>query len=950
MSGPGKTSVDKTSAKGTFEPNAFIRINPDNTVDVIIKHLEMGQGTFTGLSTLVAEELDADWSQIKPQPAAANAALYNNLLWGPVQGTGGSSAIANSFEQMRNAGAAAKMMLIAAAAESWKVSKDEITVNKGILTHKGTGKSASFGDLAELAAKQEVPEAENIKLKDPKDFVLIGKHVPRKDSGKTDGTAIFTQDIKLDGMLTALVAHSPRFGGKVKTFNAEQARKNPGVVDVVQIPTGVAVLAKDFWSAKKARDVLDITWDNSKATSASSEGLILDYKALAEKPGLPAKKSGDTDTAFKNAAKIIEASYEFPFLAHAAMEPLNCVIQFKGDSCEMWYGAQIHTMDQGGVAAVLGIKPDAVKINTLYAGGSFGRRGNPKSDYVLEAAEIAKAKKGIPVKLIPGIPIQWWRAVGSTHTAYSTETFIDEIAEATKTDPVDFRMQLLTDNPRHQGVLKLATEKAGWSNKSPEGRTRGVAVHESFNSYVAEVAEVSVQEDGKYKVERVVCAVDCGIAVNPDIVKAQMEGGIGFGLSPTLVSEITVGNGSVKESNFHDYQVLRMNQMPDVEVHIVPSAKAPTGVGEPGTPVIAPAVANALFASTDDTQWVLGTIYKTEGSCYRKAGAMMLFSGTGQQYGLLSGGCLESGIQQQAKRVMSENKAMTICYDASDEDDLSFQLGIGCGGIVYILLQPVSAENNYLELVQLHDAMSRREDGFYHQLVDEEAGEIKASFTLDKYEAEKNQYSPETLDIDHDQKISQKTRLIDDQESDGRKQWLITKVQAEPHILVIGGGLDASPVINIAKELGWETTLWDPRPANARPEYFMKADHILNCESQKLSDYANEHRVDAAILMTHNVKLDAEALKILQDTSIQYMALLGPVSRRQKVLKAVKLTEGCLKIPLSGPAGLDVGGELPESIALSIISECHERLMRRERAILSIDDNNESSKNAEVAA
>ena len=347
----------------------------------------------------------------------------------------------------------------------------------------------------------------------------------------------------------------------------------------------------------------------------------------------------------------------------------------------MWYGAQIHTMDQGGVAALLGIKPDAVKINTLYAGGSFGRRGNPKSDYVLEAAEIAKAKEGIPVKLVwtreddtqagyfrplyyhtlkagldkdnklvawehrvvgqsiakgtafegmmvqkgvdvtsvegaanlpykipnmsvelhttdPGIPIQWWRAVGSTHTAYSTETFIDEIAAATKTDPVDFRMQLLADHPRHQGVLKMATEKAGWGSKLPEGRTRGVAVHESFNSYVAEVAEVSVQEDGKYKVERVVCAVDCGIAVNPDIVKAQMEGGIGFGLSPTLVSEITVENGSVKESNFHDYQVLRMNQMPDVEVHIVPSAKAPTGVGEPGTPVIAPAVANALFAST----------------------------------------------------------------------------------------------------------------------------------------------------------------------------------------------------------------------------------------------------------------------------------------------------------------------------------------------------------------
>lgn len=681
MSGPGKTSADESLSNGQFEPNAFIRIAPDNTVHVIIKHLEMGQGTFTGLSTLIAEELEADWSQIKPHAAPANAALYNNLLWGPAQGTGGSTAIANSFEQMRKAGAAAKMMLVAAAAQLWDLPADEISVSQGVVSHKASGKSASFGELAELAAKQDVPEPEEITLKDPKDFVLIGKRIPRKDGGKTDGTAIFTQDIKLDGMQTAVVTHSPRFGGKVKTFNADKARKMPGVTDVVQISTGIVVLATDFWSAQKARETLDITWDNSQAATASSEALLTEYKTLAKKPGLPAKKTGDADQAFKNAAKVIEASYEFPYLAHAAMEPLNCVAHFTGDSCEMWYGAQIHTMDQGAVAALLDLKPAAVKINTLYAGGSFGRRGNPKSDYVLEAAEIAKAKKGTPIKLVwtreddmragyfrpmyyhtlkagldkdnklvawehrivgqsiakgsafegmmvqkgvdvtsvegasnlpydipnmhvelhttdPGVPIQWWRAVGSTHTAYSTETFIDEIASAAKIDPIAFRLKLLTNKPRHHGVLKLAAEKAGWDSKLPKGRSRGIAVHESFNSYVAQVAEVSVQDDGSYKVERVVCAVDCGIAVNPDIVKAQMEGGIGFGLAPTLVSEITMDNGAVKESNFHDYQVLRMNQMPDVEVHIVPSAQAPTGVGEPATPVIAPAVANALFNAT----------------------------------------------------------------------------------------------------------------------------------------------------------------------------------------------------------------------------------------------------------------------------------------------------------------------------------------------------------------
>ena len=689
---PGKTTGDAPDQammdKAVFEPNAFIRINTDNTVDVIIKHLEMGQGTFTGLATLIAEELDADWPQIQCHGAPANAAKYNNLLWGPAQGTGGSTAIANSYEQMRKAGAAARMMLLGAASELWGVPREGISVSQGVVTDSGTGNRLTFGDLAEAASRQAVPDAEDIVLKDPKDFVLIGQHLPRKDTGKTDGTALFTQDVKMDGMLTALVAHSPRFGGKVKSFSAEKAKLSPGVADVVQISSGVAVLATDFWSAKKARDLLQIEWDNSSAVSTSSEQLAKEYRALAQEPGLPAKKAGDADAAFKSAAKVMEATYEFPFLAHAAMEPINCVVLYKGDSAELWYGAQAHTMDQGAVAAVLGLKPETVTINTLYAGGSFGRRANPQSDYVKEAAEIASHKQGTPVKLVwtreddtragyyrplyvhklkagidkdnniiawehrivgqsigagtvfegmmvhngvdvtsvegaanlpyqipnmsvelhttdPGVPIQWWRAVGSTHTAYSTETFIDEIAAEIGADPVEMRMKLLSSHPRHQGVLQLAAEKAGWGSEPAEGRHRGIAVHESFNSFVAEVAEVSIQPDGKYKVEKVVCAVDCGVAVNPDVIKAQMEGGIGFGLSPVLSSTITLENGAIKESNFHDYQVLRMNQMPEIEVHIVPSAQAPTGVGEPGTPVVAPAVANALSASTGKRYYAL---------------------------------------------------------------------------------------------------------------------------------------------------------------------------------------------------------------------------------------------------------------------------------------------------------------------------------------------------------
>ncbi len=679
--------ADQTTST-VFEPNAFVRVSPDNVVTVMIKHLEMGQGTYTGLATLVADEMDASWEQIVCEGAPADASKYNNLFFGPFQGTGGSTGLANSFEQLRNAGAAAKSMLISAAAETWQVPAEEISVEAGMLKHNGSGKTASFGEMAGAAAKQLVPQ--NVTLKTPEEFVYIGRTVTRKDTGKTDGTAVYTQDINLPDMLTALVAHAPRFGATVKSFSEESAKAIPGVEHILQIPTGVAVLAKDYWTAKKGRDALQVEWDESVAESASSADLMQQYRDLASQPGAIARSDGDPEGSMAQAAQVLQASYEFPYLAHATMEPMNCVVQISSDGVEIWNGAQLQTGDQYAVSAVVGVKPEQVKINTLYAGSSFGRRANSHSDYVVEAAQVAKALgTGQPVKMvwsreddmragyfrpmyfhtikaglddkgkviawqhrvvgqsilkgtgfeqmmvqngidatsvegaanlpyaIPNlsvdlhttenqVPVLWWRAVGSTHTGFSTETFIDELAVAANRDPVEFRMELLEGHPRHQGVLKLAAEQAGWgSDKLPEGKGRGVAVHESFGSYVAQVAEVTVTEGGKYSIDKVVCAVDCGVPVNPDIIKAQMEGGIGFGLSPTMASEITLENGAVQQSNFHDYQVLRLNQMPEIEVHIVPSTEIPTGVGEPGVPVIAPAVANAIFNATGERLYKL---------------------------------------------------------------------------------------------------------------------------------------------------------------------------------------------------------------------------------------------------------------------------------------------------------------------------------------------------------
>ena len=671
----------------TFEANAFLRIGSDNTVTVLSKHLEMGQGTYTGLATLLAEELDADWAQVRVEGAPADARRYNNLLMGPIQGTGGSTAMANSWQQMRQAGAAGRAMLVAAAARQWQVAADEIVVEAGKLTHPASKRSATFGQLAEAAAKEAVPS--EVKLKDPKDFRLIGKTAKRRDSAdKTNGTAKFTQDVQLPGMLVAVVAHPPQFGATVKAFDASKTKAIKGVVDVVQIPQGVAVLAKDTWSAKLGRDALLVTWDDSAAFKLGSDEILARYKELARTPGLVARKEGDAAAAFAAPAKVVRASYDFPYLAHAAMEPMNCVIQLKPDACEVWNGEQFQTVDQGNIAHLLGLKPEQVKLNMLYAGGSFGRRASTHSDYLLEAAHIVKAINGrAPVKLvwlreddmrggyyrplfhhaleaaldgsgklvgwkhrlvgqsiiagspfagmmikdgidavsvegaanlpyaIPnllvdlhtpsdiGVPVLWWRSVGSSHTAFSTEAFLDEVAAAAGKDPLALRQELLAAHPRYLAVLKLAADKAGWgtklkAGKAGERRGRGIAIHESFHSIVAQVAEVTVAKDGSLKVDRMVCAVDCGTAINPDNIRSQVEGGIGFALSAVLHGEITLKEGRVEQGNFDGYAPLRINEMPRVEVHIVPSAAPPTGIGEPGVPPVAPAVANAIAAAT----------------------------------------------------------------------------------------------------------------------------------------------------------------------------------------------------------------------------------------------------------------------------------------------------------------------------------------------------------------
>jgi isoquinoline 1-oxidoreductase subunit beta len=665
-------------AAEALAPDAFIRIAPDNTITIISKHIEFGQGTYSGLATILAEELDADWSQVRVEAAPADAQRYGNRLVGGMQMTGGSTAMAGAWDQLRRAGATARAMLVEAAAREWGVPASAIMVDGGVISHPPSGRRATFGELASKAAALTPPA--QVTLKDPKDFKLIGKRAPRVDSkAKTDGSAQFTADFAAAGLLTALIARPPRFGATVKSVDATAARRVKGVTHVVRVPSGVAVVATGFWAARQGREALRVTWDESRAERRGSDDLYAAYRTLAARPGTPAKRVGDAAGALRGATKVIEAVYEFPYLAHAPMEPLDAVVRIGADAVDLWAGSQAPTWDQQVVARIAGMPADRVRVHTLLAGGSFGRRATPDSDVAGEAAAVAKAvgggktvkvvwtreddirggryrplyvhrlragldargtivgwehrivgqsigmgtafeaalvKDGVDATSVEGaanlpydipnltvelhttkvgVPVLWWRSVGSTHTAYSTETFLDELAHAAGRDPLELRRALLGKHPRHRAALNLAAEKSGWGQALPAGRARGIAVHESFNSVVAQVAEVSRRPDGLPRVERVVCAVDCGTAINPDVVRAQMEGGIGYGLAAALWSEVTLVQGRVQQRNFDDYRPLRIDDMPAVEVHIVPSGAAPTGVGEPGLPPIAPAVANALF-------------------------------------------------------------------------------------------------------------------------------------------------------------------------------------------------------------------------------------------------------------------------------------------------------------------------------------------------------------------
>ncbi|WP_020183042.1 xanthine dehydrogenase family protein molybdopterin-binding subunit [Methylotenera sp. 1P/1] len=674
---PGETKAPADASGSKLPaPNAFLRIGTDNTITVLLAHSEMGQSIWTTLPMLIAEELDADWSKIQVEHAGA-APQYVHTAYG-IQITGGSSTTWSEFDRYRQAGALTRALLINAAAQELGVAKETLRTENGFVV--SADKKISYGELAEAAAKLETPTT--VVLKDPKDWKIIGKATKRLDSAaKINGTAKFGQDVQFEGLKTAMVARAPVFGGKVKSFDASASKQIKGVQNVVQVPTGVAVIADNYWSAKQGRDALKIDWDLGPNAGLDSKKMVEDYRALAATTGTVAAKAGDSQAALKQAKTVVKAEYVAPYLAHSPMEPLNCTVKIDKDACEIWTGTQMQTTDQAAAAKILGLKPEQVTIHTLFLGGGFGRRANPAADFVSEAVQVAKAA-GVPVKTVwsreddvkggyyrpmflhqanialddkglpiawehtavgqsimlgtpfetvmikdgvdatsvegtadspylksianhqvqlhtvkADIPVLWWRSVGHSHTAFVMESLIDELANAAKRDPLEYRRELLKDHPRHLAALNLAAEKADWGKPLPKGVFRGIAVHESFGSFVAQVAEVSVNA-GEVKVHRMISAIDCGLAVNPESLTAQMQSSVSFGLGAALQSEITFKDGQVQQSNFHDYQVLRMKDMPKVEVYIVPSTEKMGGVGEPGLPPVAPAVTNAIFAAT----------------------------------------------------------------------------------------------------------------------------------------------------------------------------------------------------------------------------------------------------------------------------------------------------------------------------------------------------------------
>jgi len=657
-------------------PNAFLRIDTDNTITVMLAHSEMGQSIWTTLPMLIAEELDVDLNKIKVMHAPA-APEYIHTAYG-IQITGGSSTTWSEFDRYRQVGALSRALMVSAAAQKLGVTAGSIKTDNGFAI--SGNQKISYGDLVEAAAKLETPKA--VTLKQPKDWKIIGKATKRLDGPeKINGTAIFGQDVHFDGLMTAMVTRSPVFGGSVKSYDASAAKKIKGVQQVVQVPSGVAVIADNYWAAKQGRDALKVEWDLGPNASLDSKTLLSDYRKLAATQGLPAAKAGDIKSSAAKVTKTVEAEYVLPYLAHSPMEPLNCSVKISKDACEIWTGTQMPGIDQQAAAKILGLKPEQVKVHTLFLGGGFGRRANPATDFVSEAVQVAKAA-GVPVKTVwsreddvkggyyrpmflhkakvgidakglpltwehtavgqsimlgtpfeayqikdgvdatsvegvadspyikgtpnhlvslhtpkTGVPVLWWRSVGHSHSAFVMESLIDELAHTAKKDPLEYRRALLKDHPRHLAALNLAAEKASWGKPLAKGIFRGIAVHESFGSFVTQIAEVSVSK-GEVKIHRMVCAIDCGLSVNPDSLKAQMESSISFGLGAAMQSEITFKDGMVEQSNFHDYKVMRMADMPKVEVYIVQSTEKMGGVGEPGLPPVAPAVTNAIFAAT----------------------------------------------------------------------------------------------------------------------------------------------------------------------------------------------------------------------------------------------------------------------------------------------------------------------------------------------------------------
>jgi isoquinoline 1-oxidoreductase beta subunit len=658
--------------------NAFLRIGADDSVTVLLAHSEMGQGSWTGLALMVAEELECDWSKVRCEHAPA-APVYAHTGFG-VQMTGGSSATNSEFNRYRTVGAMARDMLVRAAAARWKVPASSIRVANGVLSH---GKDQlSFGKVADEAMKLTPPKT--VQLKDPKDWKLIGTKVRRLDTPeKITGKAQFGIDVQFPGLRTAVVARPPAFGAKLARFDASAALKVPGVEKVVPTGNGVAVVAQHFWAAKLGRQALHVEWTPPEGGGVDTAKQMAEFRAMARTPGELVDKGqrGQIDAALAAAKTKLVSEYEFPYLAHAAMEPLNCAVKIDGDRCEIWTGTQFQTGDQMAAAHILGIPPEKVTIHTMFLGGGFGRRASPSADFVAEAVIVAKAA-GVPVKVVwtreddmhggyyrpsyvhriqvglddkgrpvawdhvvvgqsiaagtpfepflvkhgvdglsvegladsaylestgalritlhsprTAVPVLWWRSVGATHTAFAMECMIDEAAHASGQDPLTYRLGLLKEKPRHAALLQLVADKAGWSSPPPAGRARGLAVHESFGSIAAQVAEVSVDQ-GRIRVHRVTAAVDCGLAVNPLAVEAQVQGSVAYGLSAALYGQLTLAGGAVQQSNFHDYPVVRMYDMPHVEVHIMQSNARMGGIGEPATAPIAPAVANAVFALT----------------------------------------------------------------------------------------------------------------------------------------------------------------------------------------------------------------------------------------------------------------------------------------------------------------------------------------------------------------